>query len=491
MANTYLHGSFANLGDSVTKSALQSGTVAVYVGVAPVNLVPDYAEADCVNLPVKVSNFTDAQKKFGYSENWEDFTLCEAFAAHFDNGLENIGPIYCINVLDPDKHKKTAATNIKAAFDNKVIEIKSDTVILDTVSIAEKVKGVDFSVDYNFTKGCVVITALKDDLASAEEVTVAYYEVDLSKISATDIIGGATAEGVCSGLGSLQLLYPRENQVADLLACPGYSENKLVYAAMVNAASKINGHWEAFCFADIPIANNDTLVKARNWRKENGYNSERTEIGYPLFKDDRTDRIYHWSTLNVVAAMLTDYDNDGIPFESPSNKETFITRQYFGADSKNKGFDQITASNDLNAYGISTSVFWGGKWVTWGGHTAKYEFGKDIDARAIDTQYVRMLFRLMNGFQQRHASQIDKTFNRMLRDSILNEEQDLIDTYINRGALLPGSRIEFVADDNSTTDMMNGDWFFRLPVTVTPRAKSITGKVYYTDEGLASLVEEA
>lgn len=491
MANTYLHGAFADLGDSVTKSAIQSGTVAVYVGVAPVNLVPDYAEAECVNLPVKVSNFTDAQKKLGYSDDWDNFTLCEAFAAHFDNGLENIGPIYCINVLDPERHKKSQVTNVTASFDNKVIEIKTDTAILDTVAIADKVKGEDFAVDYNFTTGNLVITALKDDLAELEEVTVAFYEVDLSRISATDIIGGSTAEGICTGLGSLKLLYERENQVANLLCVPNYSTNKSVYAAMVNAASKINGHWEAFCFADIPVANNDTIVKARSWRKENGYNSERTEVGYPLFKDTRTDRVYHWSTLNCVAAMLTDYDNDGIPFESASNKETFVAKQYFGAESQNNGFDQITASNDLNSYGISTCVFWGGNWVTWGGHTAKYEFGKDIDARAIDTQYMRMLFYLMNGFQRRHASDIDKPFNRMLRDSILNEEQEIIDTLINRGALLKGSKIEFLADDNSTTDMMNGDWYFRLPVTTTPRAKSITGKVYYTDEGLASLVEEA
>lgn len=491
MANNYLHGAFADLGDSVTKSALQSGTVAVYVGVAPVNLVSDYKESECINLPVKVANFRDAQKKLGYSEDWIAFSLCEAFAAHFDNGLRNIGPIYCINVLDPEKHKKSSSTNVSTKFDNKVIELKSDTVILDSVSIGEYVRGKDFAVDYNFTTGTLVITALKDELAKSESVTVAYDEVDPSKISETDITGGVSAAGVYTGLSSIQLLYQRENQVTNLIAAPGYSEKKQVYAAMINAASKINGHWEAFVFADVPIENNDTIVKARTWRKENGYNSERSEVGYPQFVDPRTDRIYHWSTINMVTAMLTDYDNNGIPFESTSNKETFIGKQYFGEESKNNGFDQRTASSDLNAYGISTSVFWGGKWVTWGGHTAKYEYGKDIDARAIDVQYVRMLFHLMNGFQQRHASQIDKPFNRMLRDSILNEEQELIDTYIRKGALLKGSKIEFVADDNSTTDMMNGDWYFRLPVTVTPRAKSITGKVYYTDEGLQSLVEEA
>ena len=143
----------------------------------------------------------------------------------------------------------------------------------------------------------------------------------------------------------------------------------------------------------------------------------------------------------------------------------------------------------MNAYGISTVVFWGGKWVLWGGNTAKYQYGKDMDARAIDCHYMRMLFHCMNGFQSRNATKIDKTFDRHLRDSIIEQEQDIIDSYISQGGLLPGSQILFLASENPTSDMINGDWQFDLPLSVTPRAKSLTGKVYYTDKGLATLVE--
>ena len=72
----------------------------------------------------------------------------------------------------------------------------------------------------------------------------------------------------------------------------------------------------------------------------------------------------------------------------------------------------------------------------------------------------------------------------------MNEEQEIIDNLIAIGALLPGSKILFLPSENSTGDMINGDFKFDLPITVTPRAKSLTGTVYYTDEGLASLVEE-
>ena len=494
MANVYKHGAYAELGTSIAQNAVQAGTVAVYVGVAPVNLVQGYADAQVVNLPVKINNFTDAQKKIGYSEYWENFTLCEAVAAHFDNGLENIGPIYCINVLDPTTHRKAQATNASITFTNNVAEFASDTVILDTVTIENYTKDTDFTVDYNFTTGKVIITSLNEELTGT--VTAAYFEVDLTKITAETIIGGVTANGEYTGLGALQLLYTKENQVCNLLGCPKYSEIPEVYAKMVSACSEINGHWQAFAIADIPIVGADgvkvdTKEKAKTWRTANGYNAERTEIYWPQFQDVTTERIFHGSTLAIVAYMKTDYEHDSVPFESCSNKEVPIGKQYFGTDSTNQGFDQITATNDLNAYGISTAVFWGGKWVLWGGNTAKYEFGKDIDPRAIDCHYMRMLFHCMNGFQRRQATNIDKPFNLQLKDSIINEEQEILDTYIAQGALLPGSQILFLASDNSTADMINGDFVFQLPVSVTPRAKSLTGKVAYTDAGLTSLVEEA
>ena len=42
-----------------------------------------------------------------------------------------------------------------------------------------------------------------------------------------------------------------------------------------------------------------------------------------------------------------DLSHDGVPFESPSNKEIMATSQYFGEDSTSRGFDQETA-NKLN-----------------------------------------------------------------------------------------------------------------------------------------------
>lgn len=492
MVNTYQHGSFALLGDSVAKSAIQAGTVPVYIGLAPVNLIKDYKNSEIINLPVKLSDFMNSQKTVGYSTDWDKFTLCEAIGAHFDNKLGGIGPIYVINVLDPDKHKKEQATQFSVTFKNGVAEFKSDTVILDTIALGEKVQGTDFTVSYNFTSGKVIMTSIAEEQLDGQ-IDGSYYEVDTDAVTEDDIIG-AEINGVYTGMKAVSLLYTRENQVANLLSCLKFNTNKKVYNAMATFCNGINGHWQAYFVADIPVVDNttniDTFVKARNWRDTNGYDSERSDVYWPMAYDNATERIYHTSTLAIVEYMRIDNEHDSIPMESCSNKEIPVTKQYFGSTSKNQGFDQVTASTELNAYGIGTLVYWGGKWVLWCGHTAKYKFGKDIDPRAIDSHYMRMLFYCMNWFQRRQASKIDKPFNSQLRDSILNEEQDYIDGYIAVGALLEGSKILFLASENSTTDMMNGDFKFDLPVTVTPRAKSLTGRVYYTDEGLASLVEE-
>ena len=492
MANSYQHGSFALLGDSVAQNAIQAGTVPVYIGLAPVNLIKNYADNELINTPVKLSNFPNAQKTIGYSKDWDSFTLCEAIGAHFDNKLGNIGPIYVVNVLDPDVHRKKEATQFSVSFTNGVAEFASDTVILDTIALEEKTQDTDFTVSYNFTSGKVVLTSI-GATALEGQISGSYYEVDTTLIDEDDIIG-AEVDGVYTGIKAVSLLYTKENQVINLLSCLKFNTNKKVYNAMAAFCNGVNGHWQAYFVADIPILDGtqaiDTFAKARTWRDTNGYDSERSDIFWPMSYDNATERIYHTSTLAIVEYLRIDQEHNSVPMESCSNKEVPVTKQYFGADSKNQGFDQVTASSELNAYGISTIVYWGGKWVLWGGHTAKYKFGKDIDVRAVDSHYVRMLFYCMNGFQRRQASKIDKAFNIQLKDSILNEEQEILDGLIAVGALLPGSKIIFLASENSTSDMINGDFKFDLPITVTPRAKSLTGTVYYTDEGLASLVEE-
>lgn len=485
MASTYKHGTYGEFSESIAGVSTQSGTLGVYVGTAPVNLIRGYAEADVVNAPVLLNDFNSVKRLMGYSPNWGNFTLCEAFKVHFDNTDGNVGPIVAINVLNPETHKKSPQTSTSLTFVNKRATIKSDTIILDTLAIAEKVEGTDYSVDYDWTTGQVVLT----DISSAGisgAVSVSYDEVDTSKIAATDIIGGVTSGGVYSGLGVVGLVYQETGLIPNLIAAPGWSEVPAVYDAMITAGTKINGHWDAYIVADLPLVDSesdpvDTIEKAIEWAEENGYTNERSKTIWPHV--ELTSGGYcHGSTLWIWRQMMVDATHNGIPMETASNKAVPVKRQYFGAASTNRGFDQSRA-NDLNAKGISTVVYWGGQWVLWGGHTAAYEFGAVTDRRVIFDNNIRMMMYITNSFQQEWALTIDEPMTRALADTIKAREQEKADALVAVGALIGEPEVLFLESENSTDELVEGNFVWDFAATPTPQFKSGTMRVAYTDEG--------
>lgn len=489
MANTYLYGAYGHLGETIAQSAVQAGTTPVYVGTAPINLVRDYKSVQGINKPIKLNNYVDAQRKLGISNDWEKFTLCEVMTAHFNNPIGNIGPIYVINVLAPDVHKKAEQTTKNVTFVNGRAEFISDTIILDTFAIAEKAEGVDYNLDYNYTKNSVIISSAdaSTPLTGAQNVT--FYEIDTSKITADSIIGGVSANGEYTGLSALKLLYQEQYQVCNLLAAPGWSHEPKVYNALISAAQKINGHWDAFVCADIPLKDSgstavDTITKAIDWKTTNGYTNERSKVCWPQTVDNE-GQIFHLSTLAMVELMRADYSHNSVPMETCGNKEIQGIKQYFGADSKNQGFDQQDA-NDLTSNGIMTLIAWGGNWVLWGDHTAAYTYGADVDPRAIFDVSMRMLFYITNSFQREWSPKIDKPMTLQLRDRILNREQEKLDALVAEGALIGEPQILFLESENSTTDMMNGDFRWDIAVTPTPPLKSATVYVAYTDAGFSA-----
>ena len=488
MATVYKHGAYGEFAQSIGGVAIQSGTTAVYVGTAPVNLIRGYASA--VNEPIRLTDFASVQRLMGYSPNWETFTLCEAFKVHFNNTAGNAGPIVAINVLDPATHKKAQATNVQLSFVNKQATITSDTIILDTFAISDKVEGTDYTIDYNYTTGQVIIEDISTDGMGAT-IQATYTEIDTTNIDEDVIIGGVTANGVYTGLGCVALVYQKMNLIPNLILAPGWSENKAVYTAMVTAGTQINGHWDAFVLADLPLTDDDgaidTIEKAIKWKSDNGYTLERSKIYYPQFANVDGE-VFHGSTLCAWKMLQVDADNDGIPMETPSNKSVPIAKQYFG-ESSNAGFDQQRA-NDLNTSGISTAVYWGGQWVLWGGHTAAYEFGKVTDNRVVFDNNIRMMMYISNSFQQEWGVVIDEPMTLSLADTIKNREQEKADALVAIGALIGNPVVNFIESENPTSELVEGNFIWDFEGTPTPQFKSGTLRVAYTDEGFSSYYGE-
>ena len=495
----YKHGAYGVLDESIVQRVVESATVPVYFGTAPVGLVRGYSEMDVVNVPVRISSLADARAKVGYSTDFGGFTLCEAIAAHFDNGGDGVGPIYVVNVLDPAVHKAGSDAEKAVSFVAGRAEVATDTAVIDTVAVKDStgattyVEGTDYTLDYDAINGKIVVTAVEGGDIADGEAKVTYTEMDPDAVDAEDVIGTVTTDGQYSGIQALALLWQEQFVVPNLLAAPGWSHEKKVYDALVDASQAINGHWDAMVVADLPLVDAesqmvDTIAKALAAKEELNFSSERSVVCWPM-AEDADGRRFHISTLFVAASQRIDQEHDGVPFESPSNKAVPVVRQVFGDNAKNRGFDQQTA-NHLNEKGVTTVIGWAGEWVLWGPHTAAFDNDNpSVDARAYFATNMRMLFHITNSFQLEWGPEIDSPMTRALKDRIVNREQEKLDSLVTQGALIGKPTVRFVEEENPTSQLMRGDFVWDAEATPTPPLKSATVRVAYTDAGFAAYFE--
>lgn len=300
-------------------------------------------------------------------------------------------------------------------------------------------------------------------------------------VTATDIIGGNTG-GVRKGVAVVDLVYQTHNMIPTILAAPRWSQTKTVKEALCTKATKINGHWDAIVVADLDSTTANTVATAKSWKETNGYTDKILKAVWP--KGKIADKVFHGSTLAVVRMQQTDFVNDSVPFESPSNKQVDITSTVLGNGTQIV-FDELQA-NELNADGITTFNFRSGIWVLWGPHNANYEYGADIKPEDKFDASIRMMRYLTNSFQQRYMQDIDGPLHRSVVDTILNDAGIWINSLVAAGRLLAGS-VSFNETSNPTSSIVEGDFVFDIATTTTPVAKSMTFRIQYTTAGLQTL----
>ncbi len=380
-------------------------TLPVYIGTAPVGTLTDSSNA--INKPILVTGFDDAKAKIGYSDDWEEYTLCEAVYAHFKNKVGSIGPIIVINVFDPAKH-------------------------------------------------------------NAE-----------THVAPTDIVGGIQVNGSRTGLACVDLIYQKYNMVPSILAAPGWSHKPTVEAALISKCQKINGHWDTVCVTDIDSSAALTIAAAKTWKTTNAYESRLEKVCWPKVKSGEKE--FWLSTLAVVRMQQTDYQNEDVPYESPSNKPIDMSGAILASGASIE-FDEIQA-NDLNSFGITTVNFRSGSWVLWGPHNSNYEDGTDIDPADVFDCGIRMIMYLYNSFQNRYLPDVDSPLSRSKVDTILNDANVWLSGLVGDGKLLFG-QMDFNETSNTGSSIVKGDFVFDIRTTTTPPGKSLTFRVQYTTQGI-------
>jgi len=260
-----------------------------------------------------------------------------------------------------------------------------------------------------------------------------------------------------------------------------------VHAVMGQVSLKVNGHWDAWMFTDIPLSDNGTaitLTTAKTWKDANGYTKKNETVSFPMVVG--TDgKKYHLSVIRAANFLSLLAENDGIPYHTASNTTAgIVANLWLGSAGVGKVYDDQIINENLNKNGICSAAFVGGRWVIWGAHAAEYDQENGDNINVSETNYM-MLFYLSNDFQARRTYDVDKPLSANDIQSIVAEEQARLDALVKIGALTYAYAV-LDASEAAKSDMYNGDFLFNFDITTTPIAKSLTVLVNWVDDGFAT-----
>lgn len=443
----------------VAPSQGESG-LPVIVGTAPVFM----GDSACVNVPKLVYTYEEAVSIFGYSDNWEDWTLCEAMYSQFV--LYGQSPVVLVNVFDPAKHKEEvsgaqyASLNGSVNLGQNVMQADSQTLYYDDTGNAH--------------------------ISSTGSVTVSkIVKAKPSMVTASEVIGGySVSSGKNTGLECVQDVYPKFRLVPGLIGCPKFSESPEVAAVMRAKCENINGVFTCNSVVDIPSGSGGakTYTEVSEWKTRNNYTSERQIVCWP--KVSLGGKVYHLSTQMIGLMNQVDSKRGDIPYKSPSN-------ELLQMDSCVTGLGEevmmtLEQANYLNSQGVVTALNWTGGWRSWGNRTGAYPASTDVKDVFISVR--RMMDYLGNQFVTTFWQKTDQPMSPRLIRTIVNSFNMYLNSLVAIEALL-GGRVEFREDENAYTDLLNGILKFHVFITPPVPAEVIEGIFEYDPEYLSRLYE--
>lgn len=446
---------------SVAAPIENQGGVPVVFGTAPVNMAADPAAA--VNTPVLCKTFAEAQAALGYSNDYANYTLCQAMDAFFK--VFGVGPVVFVNVLDPATHKTTYTETVTVAAGQA--KTTSTGVILDGLKVAggstDLVADTDYTAEFD-TDGTLIITVLKDGVSS---LTLTGNKLDPTAVKAEDVIGGYDAEtGAETGMELLRQVYPKFNIVPNLLLAPGWSHNPEVGLTMAAKCKGINGVFSCECVVDLDTTTAKKYTDVPAAKTEAGYDvSERMVCVWPKVKV--AGKIYDFSAIYAAMCVYTDANNDGVPNLSPSNRAVNISATVL-ADGTEVALDVVQA-NTLNAVGVVTAVNVNG-FKAWGNNTAAYPNVTDPKDRWICCR--RFFSWWGNSFITTYFNKVDNPANYRLIESIVDSENVRGNSLVSQGKCA-GIKMHYNVEDNPVENIMAGRVVFRQSLAPYTPAEDI------------------
>ncbi|MBE0470512.1 MAG: phage tail sheath family protein [Methyloprofundus sp.] len=479
----YKHGVYVSeVPTSILPPVNVSAGLPVVFGTAPVNLTADPAAN--VNKPVLAYTYAEAVAAMGFINDF-DYTLCEFMKSHF--ALFAVAPVVLINVLDPATHKASVTAEPATLADDKVTLVnsgvlKGSVVVKSDDGLTAYVAETDYTVTYN-TAGMAIVNRLPDGTipTATTALTIDYDHLDPSLVVAADIIGGIDAiTGAATGLELVNEIFPRFRLIPGQILAPKFSTDSAVAAVMKAKASNINSHFKAISLSDVPTGTVDNYADVAAWKNNNNVVDPLQVVCWPKVKlgDDE----YHLSTQLAGLICRTDADNSDIPYTSPSNKGLQMDSAVLA------GGEEVWLGPDsaayLNGEGVVTAFNFVGGWKAWGNRTAAYPANTDPKDSFLAIR--RMFNWVGNTLTLTFWQRLDYPLNKRQVQTVVDSANIWLNGLVAQGYLL-GARVEFLPEENPSTDLMDGIARFHVYLTPPSPNREIDFILEYDPSYLQSL----
>lgn len=465
-----------------------SASIPVVVGCAPIHRLSNQENAAKDGDVVLCYSYAEAAAALGcsQSDNFERWGLSEAAYSTFI--MYGTSPAVFINIFDPEVHKAAVIDERVIIIDGVGQLINEDVIKVDSITLTQDEDGETVTAiegaDFTLNRAAGQILASDDGVIPQNgPVTISYIHANPEAVTSTDAIGGADYDtGKVTGLQLVDRVFPQYRIVPGIIIAPGFSDNPSVAAIMATKAGSMNSIFNAVALVDLPVDGITNYTKVPEYKNKNNLTQEDLYLCWPRCVFD--GRVMRMATQAAGLIAKTDADNDDVPYVSPSNKS--LQMQSLTTTGDDEIWLELSQANYLNENGIATALNFVGGWKLWGNRTACYPDVTDIKDNFLTNR--RMFGWYGNNLILTWWQKVDDPISRRFVQTIVNSEQITLNTMTANGYIL-GGRIEFNADENSTTDLMDGIAAFHIYLGTASPAEQIHFALEYDPDYLSTLFD--
>ena len=163
-----------------------------------------------MGIPVLCTSWDEFESKFGYSDDWEKFTLCEFAYSHFK--LYGCQPVIFCNLLDPATMQEAVAADDMAVV-NRRVELPVTAIPSTIVVKADGGDGSAYVLDEDYSvyqsgEHFYVELDARSEHASEAVLNVAYSVVKPDSVTAALVASNMDAIELCMSTACLLYTSP-------------------------------------------------------------------------------------------------------------------------------------------------------------------------------------------------------------------------------------------------------------------------------------------